>query len=228
MRHRLAVLTAVLTIAGLTACSHDKDDKPAPQAQATVPGGSTAPLPGASSSLDVPPGASGTAPADTRPSTPGPGPNASVPGRGKGLPTGADMSAAGFGPYAVGVAQAELSSAGLVGKVAADSSGCGRGNGVTKYHSPGLVFAKGKLEHIKVTSTKVKTTKGVQVGTAFANVKGSYPEGKAIDDWVGASAWYATSGDYALLFRIKNDKVSAIEAGPASTLSFTFTDKQGC
>src|SRR4051812_41061124 len=188
MRHRLAVLTAVLAVAGLAACSHDKDDEPTPQAQVTVPGGSTAPLPGASSSLGVapgasssvgvPPGASGTAPAGTKPSTPGPGPNASGPARGKGLPTGADISAAGFGPYAIGVAQADLSSAGLVGKVSTDSSGCGRGNGVSKYHSPALVFAKGKLEHIKVTSAKVKTTEGVRVGTTFADVKGSYPEGK--------------------------------------------------
>jgi hypothetical protein len=229
MRHRLAVLTAVLALASLTACSHDKDDKPAPQAQGAVAGGSTAPLPGASAGLDVPPGASGTAPASSKPSAPVAGATATGPGHAKTtLPTGTVMSAEGIGPYAIGIAQAELSSSGLIGKVATDANGCGTGKGVRKYSTPGLVFTKGKLQHVKVYSDKIKTDKGVKVGTSYANVKGDYPNGKVLNDWVGAPAWYAVDGDNALLFRIKSDKVSAIEAGTASTLQFTYTDNQGC
>jgi hypothetical protein len=59
-------------------------------------------------------------------------------------------------------------------------------------------------------------------------VKAEYPDGKELADWVGAPGWFATSGQYALLFRLKNNRVAAIEAGTATTLQFTFTDNQAC
>ena len=45
---------------------------------------------------------------------------------------------------------------------------------------------------------------------------------------MGAPGWFATSGEYALLFRLRDGKVSAIEAGTATALQFTFTDNQSC
>jgi hypothetical protein len=242
MRHRLAVLTTVLALAGVAACGHDKKDTPA--------AAGTTPLPGASVSLNgatpgaspgVPSASASAQPGEAAPTGTGPGkfgttatprsgttPSAATHGTDHGLPVATEMSAAGVGPYAIGAAQAQLSSAGLIGKVSTDTNGCGISSGVKKYRSPGLVFVKGRLEHVKVTSSKVRTTAGVQVGTPFATAKSRYPGGRQLADWNGAPAWYATDGDHALLLRIKGNKVSAIEAGTASTLSFTFTDNQGC
>ena len=67
-----------------------------------------------------------------------------------------------------------------------------------------------------------------RTGTGGALVlRGVAGSGKStlLADWVGAPGWFATDGRYALLFRLKDGKVSAIEAGTATTLQFTFTDK---
>ena len=69
----------------------------------------------------------------------------------------------------------------------------------------------------------VRTTGGVQVGAGDASVRRAYPKGSALSAR-GATAWYAPTGDFALLFRIAGGKVVAIESGPASTLPLTFTD----
>jgi hypothetical protein len=206
MRHRLAVLSAVLTLAATAAgCSHDKGGK-----ASWEPGAPGSPAPAAAGDAPTPESVpTGVAVAS-------------------GTPAGDELDATGFGPYAIGTAQAKLASSGLVGKVSKDVNGCGAATGTKKWNSPGLIFTDGKLEHLKVTTPKIKTTEGVKVGTAYAALKGKYPSGKELADWVGATGWYARSGDFALLFRIKNEKVSAIEAGSASTLQFTFTDNQGC
>jgi hypothetical protein len=79
-----------------------------------------------------------------------------------------------------------------------------------------------------VTSADVATDKGVKVGTSLANVKAQYPGGKQLDDWTGTSAWFATVGDFALLFPTRNGKVAAIQAGMAEPLQYKYTDNQGC
>jgi len=203
MRHRLVALSAALTLAA-AGCSHDKADKPTWQ-----PGAPGSPAPAAGDAVTpeaVPTGVS----------------------LASGTPAGDELDATGFGPYAIGTTQAKLASSGLVGKISKDVNGCGTADGTRKWNSPGLIFADGRLQHVKVTTSKIKTTEGVKVGSAYATVKAKYPKGKQLADWVGATGWYARSGDFALLFRVKNGKVTAIEAGSASTLQFTFTDNQGC
>jgi hypothetical protein len=219
MRCRLAVLAVVLAVGGLAACSRDKDDRPTPQAQPGVGAASTVPLPGASGSAALGSG--------TKPTAPGPGVSASGLGHGKVLPSGTQLTAAGVGPYVIGVEQAELASSGLVGAVSTGSDGCDSGTGLSRYGTPALLFTKGKLQHVKITGTTIKTPAGVGVGTALAAVKRAYPGGRELTGPAGA-AWYAESGDFALLLRIGGGKVSAIEAGPAATLPFTFTGNQGC
>lgn len=224
MRHRLVVLAAVLAVAGLAGCSRDKDDRPTPAAQPPVPSVSTHPgmsmtaLPSAGPT----PGNSAT----TGPVTPT-DPAGAAKGHPQTLPTGSEISATGIGPYTIGQEQAALTTAKLVGPVKSGSTGCDTGAGQAKWGSPALIFTKGKLQHVKITSGAVRTTAGVKVGSAEATVRGAYPKGSALSAR-GTTAWYAPTGDFALLFRLAGGKVSAIESGPASTLEFTFTGNQGC
>lgn len=146
----------------------------------------------------------------------------------KGQTVSGKLSATGFGPYAIGATRAELDKAGLVGKVSTDKNGCKSAKGIGKWNTPGLVFTDGHLEHVTITSGRIRTTEGVAVGATYATVKAKYPAGKELADWVGAPGWFATSGQYALLFRLEDGKVSAIEAGTATALQFTFTDNQSC
>jgi hypothetical protein len=237
MRHRLVVLAAVLAVAGLGGCSRHKDDRPAPAAQAPV---AQAPVPGGSAH----PGMSMTAlpsagpatpksagPASGKPAATGPGaptdPAGAAKGRPQSLPSGSEISATGIGPYTIGQEQASLTAAKLVGAVRNGSTGCDTGAGQAKWGSPALIFTKGKLQHVKITVGSVRTTAGVKVGSSEAAVRGAYGKGSALSSG-GRTAWYAPTGDFALLFRISGGKVSAIESGPASTLSVTFTDNQGC
>ena len=142
------------------------------------------------------------------------------------------LTAGGFGPYKIGVTQKALASSGLVGKVASIKSGnCtgyGTGKGIGKYDSPALVFFKGRLLRLTVTSKDVATDKGVKLGTTMKDVQAKYPAGKQIDDWTGRGAWLATVGDFGLLFAMRDGKVSEIEAGMAEPMQFRYTDNQGC
>jgi hypothetical protein len=224
MRHHRVVLVAVaLTLFGVAACSHDKKDASA-----------AAPAPVSGTSADT---GTGAAPA-TEPAIQGKpeitkNPDGTL-NRGGGRPATSEaaLTAGGFGPYKIGVSQAGLASAGLIGKVSTASSancqGYATATGLSKYHSPALVFYRGKLLHLTVSSADLATDKGVKVGTALANVKGQYPGGKQLDDWTGTSAWFATIGDFALLFPTRNGKVAAIQAGMAEPLQFKYTDNQGC
>jgi hypothetical protein len=224
MRHRLVVLAAVLAVGGLAACSRAKDDRPTPQAQPPAVEASTHP----GMSMTALPSASPTAGAGATPTKPNPtDPAGAALGHAQTLPTGSEISATGIGPYTIGQEQASLTGARLVGPVKSGLTGCDTGLGQATWGTPTLIFTKGKLQHVKITSGSVKTTAGIKVGATTASVRRAYPKGSALSAR-GATAWYAPTGDFALLFRIAGGKVSAIESGPASTLQFTFTDNQGC
>jgi hypothetical protein len=216
MRHRLVVLAAVLAVTAVAGCSRSKDDRPAPQAQPAVPGASAASLPSAtvgpaggvagpgSTSSGEPPVA-GTTPTD---------PAGAAKGHPQSLPTGNEINATGIGPYTIGQQQATLSSAKLIGPVKSGAAGCDSGAGVAKWGSPTIFLSKGKIQHVKITSTAVKTGAGIKVGSSEASVKTAYPKGSV----TSGRAWYVPTGDFALLFRLSGGRVTAVEAGPASIL----------
>jgi hypothetical protein len=230
MRFRHATLAiAALTVFGAGACSDDPEvATPAATPGASVPASAGAAAlgePGASASPGTPP-TEGTSTAKP-PKKSGGGSKARQGPAGKPAGSPDVLTAAGVGPYSIGVAQGELKTAGLVGKVTTKKT-CGAAKGLSKYHSPDLAFTSGRLQRLTVTSTDIATPTGAKVGTTYASLKGMYPAGKQLDDWVGASAWYTLDGGNALLFRIKDDKVASIDAGAGSTLQFFYTDKQGC
>ncbi|MEU7903197.1 hypothetical protein [Actinoplanes sp. NPDC049118] len=203
MRFRHATLAvAMLTVLGVAGCGDDPDDRALGAFTDGAPGGPSA-------SAD--PGA----------------PNVESTSAAKPVGSPGVLTAAGIGPYAIGVAQGELKTAGLVGKVTTKET-CATTKGLGKYHAPALAFTGGKLQRLTVTSTKVATPTGAKIGTSYADLKGMYPSGKQLDDWVGASAWYTLDGGNALLFRIKDGKVASIDAGAGDVVRFYYTDKQGC
>jgi len=221
----IAVLaTAVLL---LTACGDDSDDPAPPPAAAPV----------ASAEVSAPPAGAPDAESQTGTGTGKPeivtNPDGTINSGGPRPATSESaLTAGGFGPYKIGVTQKALASSGLVGKVASIKSGnCtgyGTGKGIGKYDSPALVFFKGRLLRLTVTSKDVATDKGVKLGTTMKDVQAKYPAGKQIDDWTGRGAWLATVGDFGLLFAMRDGKVSEIEAGMAEPMQFRYTDNQGC
>jgi hypothetical protein len=227
MRHRRVVLAvAALTLIGVTACSHDKKDAAAPGAPAAGASAgdpAASPLAGTSTTGSNAKGKPAfTKNPDGTINSAGPRPAAS----------GTTLNAGGFGPYKIGVSQADLKAAGLLGKVSkAREDNCADytvAKGLSKYHSPALSFYNGRLLHLTVSSAAIKTDKGVNVGTTLANVKGQYPSGKQLTDFSGAGAWFASEGAYALLFGIGDSKVKSIQAGMAEPIQFKYTDDQGC
>ncbi len=228
MRQRLVVLAAVLAstvlaVTGLAGCSRHKDDRPAPAAQAPVPGVSTHPGMAFTALPSAGPTSAAAGPTAGTPTDPA----GAVKGQPQSLPTGSEISATGIGPYTIGQEQASLTAAKLVGPVKNGSTGCDTGAGRARWGRPALIFTKGKLQHVKITSGTIRTTAGVKVGATAAAVRRAYAKGSALSA-SGQTAWYAPTGDFALLFRFTGGHVSAIEAGPASTLSVTFTSSQGC
>ncbi|MEV8507248.1 hypothetical protein AB0368_20870 [Actinoplanes sp. NPDC051475] len=236
MRHRrVAVAVAAFALLGVAACGDDSDDKGTP---AAVPPGASAPAasggsPAAPGGESVAPGGTPAAPgavptegtASQQPPKKGGGANQRPAGKGAVEPD--VLSAAGLGPYAIGVAQPDLKSAQLIGAVSTKHD-CATAKGLSDYASPGLAFSDGKLERISVTSRDISTATGAEVGTTYAKVKAMYPSGKQLDDWVGAKAWFTLDGGNALLFVIKDDRVASMQAGPAQALQFHHTDNQGC
>jgi hypothetical protein len=217
----IVVLVAAAVL--LTACSDDPDDTAAP---APAPAGSAAAAGPSADAQITDPGGTGKPEIATNPDGtinsggPRPGTSESV------------VTAGGFGPYKIGVSQKDLESGGLVGKVSAVKSGnCpgyGTAKGISRYHSPALVFFKGRLLRLTVATDDVATDKGVKVGTTMGDVRAKYPAGKQIDDWTGRGAWLATIGDYGLLFDMRDDKVAGIQAGMTEPMQFKYTDNQGC
>ena len=246
MRSRRLLLTAVaLTVLGLTGCG---DDASGDQA-ASAPVGSASASPGPVPTVSAPAAAPSTTPTTratpttSAPSaepgtgtTPGRKPTGSKPATKGGKTPGArpttttnQLSATGLGPYQEGTTRKKLTSAGLLTDVKS-TKGCPDfvvATGLDEYQAPSLVFYQGKLQYIAVTSPKTTTVKGARVGMTAAEVKARHA-GKQLDDWVGATAWFATAGKDALLFRFADDKVERIEAGLAEPLQFRFTDGEGC
>jgi len=142
------------------------------------------------------------------------------------------VSAGGLGPYKIGAKLADLQRAKLIGKTKAlredncpDYQGA---TGTAKYHRPELIFFQGRLLRMAVSGDDLATSRGVKVGSKAAAVKTKYPDGKQIDDSVGRAAWFATVGDYGLLFELSGDKVSGLQAGMAEPMQYKYTDDQGC
>jgi hypothetical protein len=213
MRHRLFVPAIVLVVAGLAACSRDKDDRPAPQAQAPVSSASAPPV--ESTTTPAPTATQDQTGATTKTGTTSPtDPAGAVKGHPQTLPTGTDINAVGIGPYTIGQEESALTTAKLIGPVKSGATGCDSATGVAKWGRPALFLTKGKLQHVKITSAAVQTTSGIKVGSSEASVKTAYPHGSV----TSGRAWYVPTGDFALLFRLAGGKVSAVEAGPTSIL----------
>ena len=237
MRHRPVLLTVVaFTLISLAGCGDDAPDDQAagPAPSVAVTGASEVPIAPSATVTTAAPSASATVTADADGSTElG---TVTKPGAPKSTSTGRPatsatvLTASGLGPYKVGSSQKDLKAAGLLGKIDS-SAGCpdfAVVKGLSKYQTPTLVFFQGKLQYTSVTSTKVATDKGAAVGMPSADVPVRHPEGKQLDDFYGATAWFAPSGKNALLFRIEDGKVESIEAGLAEPLQFRFTDGEGC
>jgi hypothetical protein len=222
LRHRAAVL--ILTLLAVAACS---DPDPAPERPAAV----SPPAP-ATSSAAAPAPATESTTATGKPQI-ATNPDGTVNSGGPRPATSeSELTAGGLGPYKVGVAQKDLASAKLIGKVtpirSGNCAGYATARGIGRYHTPALVFFHGRLLRLTVRSAAVRTGQGVTIGSPMADVKGRYPGGKQIDDWTGRGAWLATVGDYGLLFDLRDDKVAAIQAGMAEPMQFKYTDNQGC
>jgi hypothetical protein len=142
------------------------------------------------------------------------------------------ITAGGLGPYKIGVNQEDLVEARLIGKVTASRSencpGYAGAKGLDRYGSPVLTFYRGRLLRLTVAGDGVKTDQGVAVGTSMKEVQRRYPRGKALSDWTGRNAWFATTGDYGLLFPMNDNRVASIQAGMAEPMQFKHTDNQGC
>jgi hypothetical protein len=142
------------------------------------------------------------------------------------------ITAGGLGPYKIGVSSEDLIEARLIGKVTPSTSGNCRGyagaKGLKRYGTPTLTFFQGRLLRLTVTGEEVATDQGVKVGTSMRDARRKHPNGKPLADWTGKNAWFATVGDYGLLFDSRNDRVAAIQAGMAEPMQFKHTDNQGC
>jgi hypothetical protein len=217
----IVVLAAVAAL--LTACGDDPDDTATP---APAPAGSSAAAGPSAPAPIIEPDGTGKPEIATNPDGtinsggPRPGTSESV------------LTAGGFGPYKIGVGQRDLASGDLIGKVtvvkSGNCAGYGMAKGIGRYHSPALVFFKGRLLRLTVSAPEVATDKGVKIGAPMSDVQGRYPAGKQIDDWTGRGAWLAPVGDYGLLFDMRDAKVAAIQAGMTEPMQFKYTDDQGC
>ncbi len=233
-RLRPVVLILSLGLLALTACS-DPDTDPGAAAVPPPPPSAAAPVPAPDGSDPVAAVPSATPAAGTATGKPeiATNPDGTVNSGGARPATSeSELTAGGLGPYKIGVAQKDLTAAGLVGKVTAvESANCAKyatAKGLAKYRAPLLTFYDGRLLRINLTSGKVRTDKGVTIGTPMAEVKKRYPAGKQIDDWSGRGSWLATVGDFGLLFDVRDDRVAALQAGMTEPMQFKYTDNQGC
>ncbi|MCA2213627.1 hypothetical protein [Jidongwangia harbinensis] len=232
MRHRLAAsILAVLTVVSVAACGDDEE----PPAVAPPPV-TTAPAPAPSGPAPSVSADGGTAPAppasSDRPEI-ATNPDGTVNSGGPRPATSeSSINAGGLGPYQIGVSQEDLAEDRLIGKVTASTSkncpGYAGAKGLKRYGTPTLTFYRGRLLRLTVTGDGVATDQGVKIGASMGEVRRKHPGGKALADWTGKNAWFATVGDYGLLLEMQNDRVDAIQAGMAEPMQFKHTDNQGC
>lgn len=226
MSHRLAAsILAVVTVVSLAGCGDD-EEPPAPAPAASEPAPAPSALPTGSGSATAPPVATHRPEIVTNP-------DGTVNSAGPRPATSDDaVTAGGLGPYKIGVNQADLAEAKLIGKVTPSRSencpGYAGAKGLKRYGSPVLTFYRDRLLRLTVTAEGVKTDQGVTVGTPMSEVQRRYPDGKPLADWTGRNAWFATIGSYGLLLTTENDRVASIQAGMAGPMQFKHTDNQGC
>lgn len=244
---RVLLTIAALGLLGVAGCGDDAS-KNHPPASGPVGAASGAPAspgagaPGAPGPGGPAPGSVG-GPGSTGAGSPG-STGAGAPGStGQGAPgqpgrtgSGGDtgfaptrLAASGLGPYQQGVAQQNLRSSALLGKITSNANcpGFVIAKGTSAYYLPTLVFHDGKLQYLTVTSKSVSTSAGARVGMTIADVQRLHPVGKQLTDWVGAPAWFTVVGSNGLLFHFDNGKVSSIEAGLAAPMQFRYTDGEG-
>jgi hypothetical protein len=231
--HRVLSGAAVLAVLFVAGCSADAEDDVAAPPAAVTSSAAVAPADASADPSAGPTGAVTPAPSGATATTPPGGPrsnSASTKGGVVRTPNRAVVTTDGVGPYQVAMTTAELTSAGLLGTVDT-SAGCPDfvvAKGLPAYHTPALVFFKGKLQYVSVTSGASPTDEGATIGMTLAEVKQKHPAGKQLSDWNGGTGWFAQTDANALLFRFKNGKLETIEAGLAEPLQFRFTDGEGC
>lgn len=140
-----------------------------------------------------------------------------------------DLEPTGIGPYRIGTRFTGLQTRDLLREVRT-ASGCDwvGARGLDTYHEPFLSFFDGRLSYLIVDSPQARTATGARVGMTLAQVKARHPDGRLVtrgDRYV----WLTPDGSDGLMFRFDEaGTVDSIEAGPAQTLEFRFTDGEGC
>jgi hypothetical protein len=179
-----------------------------------------------------------TPPATPAPTTPAPvEPASSAPPEPARTTAAVDdlLSPTGLGPYHMGTSLSTLQAQGLVTDVREGTVCPSLGaRGLRRYHRPYLHFAyygptKGRLIYLTVDSAQVKTAGGAHVGLTLAQVQTRHPEGRKLTGFSGLYAYLVEEGSNAMVFRFdKAGIVEAIEAGDRETVTFRFTDGEGC
>ncbi len=133
------------------------------------------------------------------------------------------ISATGVAPYEVGALRSDLAADGMLDAVKDAGSGCVTANGAAPFNPPSLVFTQDKLAAVRVTGGV-----GTSIGQSLDQVKAAYPAGSVVTGANGATGWSVPAETNTLLFEITSDKVSAVTAGVATTVTKLFTTGQGC
>lgn len=149
-------------------------------------------------------------------------------------PTKADkgyLTAAGYGPYKIGLALAKAKSDKLLTKEKSTATcpGWVTGYGTGDYADVALVFFNGELAWLSVDKPAHQTATGAKTGLKLAAVKAMYGTAKELNGPPGEKALSVVSGKNALFFRFsKTGVLQLIEAGVAETLEFRYTEGEGC
>lgn len=204
-RSPLALITVVLALGGLTACSDDAEEKaaPAPTAAGSAPAGAEPTV-----SLDAPEGTSGA----LKPEPTGPA---------VGVGSTAEVQPDGVGPFVVGEPQADLVETGLLG-TPADAAGCTTAVGTGRFAKPEVFLAQGKVVMVKATKEDPR------IGRPLTEVQEEFSDGKAVTGAGGAQGWEIAEDGHALLFSATGGTVTAVIGGVTASVEKHFTSGSGC